>query len=66
MTEEDNNLLLKISKIEDLAGMTVNERLYVSGLMKEFDRCRKQDKERAKQILSWLRVDRTSIEKIIS
>lgn len=49
----------------DLRGMTVNERLFVSGLMAEFDKCLKMDKERAKQILRELFVDELSIEKII-
>jgi hypothetical protein len=61
----DNWTLEKINKIEGLGGMTVNERLYVSGLMDEFDKCKNKDKERAKQILRWLRVDESSIESIL-
>jgi hypothetical protein len=49
----------------DLRGMTVNERLFVSGLMAEFDKCLKKDKKRAREILSELFVDELSIEKII-
>ncbi len=56
----------QINKIEGLGGMTVNERLHISGLMDEFDICRTKDKSRAKQILHWLRVDEPSIEQIIN
>jgi hypothetical protein len=45
--------------------MTVNERLWESGLMDEFDRAKKKDKTRAKEILRWLRVDEPSIQKIV-
>jgi hypothetical protein len=56
----------KINKIEGIGGMTVNERLYVSGLMDEFDKCKIHDKTRAKQILRWLRVDEPSIVLILN
>lgn len=49
----------------DLRGMTVNEKLFESGLMAEFDKCLKKDKDRARQILRELFVDELSIEKII-
>jgi hypothetical protein len=55
----------RIQNIEGLSGMTVNERLYVSGLMDEFDRAKKKDKTRAKEILRWLRVDEPSIDMIV-
>lgn len=55
----------QIGNIEGLNGMTVNERLFSSGLMDEFDKCLKQNKPRAKQILRWLRVDEPSIDKIV-
>jgi hypothetical protein len=45
--------------------MTVNEKLYASGLMEEFDEVKATDKRRAKEILRWLRVDEPSIEKIV-
>lgn len=45
--------------------MTVNERLYVSGLMDEFDKVKTTNKNRAKEILRWLRVDEPSIEMIV-
>jgi hypothetical protein len=54
-----------IQNIEGLSGMTVNERLYVSGLMDEFDKVKTTNKNRAKEILRWLRVDEPSIELIV-
>jgi len=45
--------------------MTVNERLWESGLMDEFDRAKEIDKARAKEILRWLRVDEHSIHMIV-
>lgn len=50
-------------KIEGLNNMTVNERLYASGLMNEFDKAMRKDKQRAIQILKWLQVDKTLISK---
>ena len=55
----------RIQDIEGLSGMTVNERLYVSGLMDEFDKVKTTNKNRAKEILRWLRVDEPSIEMIV-
>ena len=63
---KDEYAVRRIEKIDGLGGMTVNERLYVSGLMNEFDKCKQQDKERAKQILRWLKVDEQSIDRIIA
>ena len=62
---EDNWRYEQIQKIEGLGAMTVNERLYISGLWNEFDACKSNDKARAKQILRWLRVDEPSILLII-
>jgi hypothetical protein len=62
----DNWISEQISKIEGLGGMAVNERLWESGLMNEFDNCKINDKTRAKQILRWLRVDEPSIDKIVN
>ena len=56
----------QIQKIDGLGSMTLNERLYISGLMDEFDKCKNTDKTRAKQILRWLLVDERSIDKIIN
>ena len=55
----------KTSGIIGIEGMTVNERLYVSGLMDIFDRAKRNDKELAKTILKALKVDLKSIEKIV-
>ena len=63
MTEEE--IIEAIRKVNGISGMTVNERLYVTGLMPEFDKSRKIDKEKAKTILELLRVDRNSIDKIV-
>jgi hypothetical protein len=56
----------KINKIEGLGGMTVNERLFVSGLMDEFDKSLIKDKDRARRILEILHVDKDSIDKIVN
>ena len=61
--EEIENSVLKI---EGLGGMTVNERLYVCGLMDEFDNSLKNDKNKARLILELLKVDLLSIEKILN
>jgi len=61
----DEQTFFRIQNIVGLSGMTVNERLWESGLMDEFDRAKKKDKMRAKEILRWLRVDEPSIEKIV-
>jgi len=54
-----------IEKVNGLGGMTVNERLYVCGLMNEFDEALKKDKDKAKKILELIGVDKPSIEKFI-
>ena len=63
MTEQQ--IIKAISKVEGIGGMTVNERLWVSGLWDEFDKCLKSDKEKAKRILELLKVDLPSIELIV-
>jgi hypothetical protein len=55
----------RIQNIEGLSGMTVNERLFASGLMDEFDKVKATDKKSAKEILRWLSVDEPSIENIL-
>lgn len=55
----------KVRQVDGLTGMTVNERLWVSGLMDEFVRIKKKDKTRATQILRILKVDEASINKIL-
>ena len=62
---KDSLIYENIQKINGLDEMTVNERLYASGLKDEFDMTRNQNKERAKTILRWLRVDEQSIDKTL-
>jgi hypothetical protein len=48
------------------SGMTVNERLVISGLLKEFDKARK--KKDSKELISLLKkieIDESSINKIL-
>jgi hypothetical protein len=63
MTEEQ--MIKVIEQVEGLGGMTVNERLFVSGLMSEFEKAQRTDKSKAKKILELLKVDKLSIEKIV-
>jgi hypothetical protein len=64
MTEQE--IITAISKVEGLGGMTVNERIYVCGLMNEFDKALIGNKDKAKKILELLGVDKPSIEKIVA
>lgn len=63
MTKEE--IFEKANKVDGLGGMTVNERLYVTGLMDTFDKAKKEDKELAKTILKAIRVDQESIKQIL-
>jgi len=63
--KSDEDIQRDISMIDGLGGMTVNERLYVSGLTREFDAAMIQDKTRARDILTWLKVDKFSIDQIV-
>jgi len=63
--KSDESILNDIAKIDGLGGMTVNERLYVSGLMNEFNTAMLHNKARARQILIWLKVDEASITLIL-
>ncbi len=50
----------------DFKGMTVNERLYLSGLMDAFDLAReRRDKDRLIEILRRVEVDDSSIKRIL-
>jgi hypothetical protein len=53
------------NKTQSFGGMTVKERLFVSGLIDEFDKSKISDKMKAKQILRSLQVDELTIELII-
>lgn len=64
MTDEE--IFQAVQQVDGLEGMTVNERLFASGLINEFDRAKKHDKEKARKILELLQVDKPSIDKIIN
>jgi hypothetical protein len=63
MTDEE--IIQAAKQVEGLGGMTVNERLFNSGLMEEFDRVKRKDKVKARRILQALEVDEPSIDKIL-
>ena len=63
MTKDE--ILEKVNQVDGLGGMTVNERLYVTGLMDAFDKALINDKELARIILEAIRVDEPSIEIIL-
>ena len=62
---DEHEIRNTVKNIESLGAMTVNERLFVSGLMDEFDRLRITDKEKARKILELLQVDGPSIDLIL-
>ena len=62
----NHEILQAVRRVEGLEEMTVNERLYVSGLMNEFDKSKKHDKVKAAYILELLKVDKPSIYKILN
>ncbi|PVH23957.1 hypothetical protein [Sphingobacterium corticibacter] len=55
-----------VTKVGGVGGMTVNERLYITGLMDEYDNAIKRDKHKAKTILTLLGVDRDSVDEIVT
>jgi hypothetical protein len=55
----------KAQSVENIGGMTVNEKLFVSGLFDDFDAALKQDKGQAKLILRLLKVDENQIDAIV-
>lgn len=64
----DSSVLIHMHKSleQKYAGMTINERLYLSGLMDEFDKAVKdRDIERLRGILSNLELTNESIEPIL-
>lgn len=54
-----------ISRSEGLEGMTVNERLYATGLLETFESLNGTNEVFARFILESLRVDNDSVEKIL-
>jgi hypothetical protein len=54
-----------LSRSEGLEGMTVNERLYVTGLLETFESLNGTNEVFARFILESLRVDNDSVEKIL-
>jgi hypothetical protein len=54
-----------ISRSEGLEGMTVNERLYTTGLLETFESLNGTNEVFARFILESLRVDNDSVEKIL-
>ena len=64
-TTEEQRLIESIARIEGLDGMTVNERLYHSGLNEQFYQASKTDHRKARNILMLLKVDAPSIELIL-
>lgn len=56
---------LERPELNEIGGMTVNERLFASGLMDDFDKYKKSNKQYARFILERLKVDHASIEKIL-
>ena len=63
MTKEE--ILDAIQKVEGISGMTVNERLFTTGLMDEYDKSKHNDPQKARFILEHLQVDKPSIDKIL-
>jgi hypothetical protein len=55
----------KADSVDGLGGMTVNERLYASGLIELFDNSMKHNKGLAKVILQALKVDDKSINSFV-
>ncbi|MCX2472773.1 hypothetical protein OQZ33_00375 [Pedobacter sp. MC2016-05] len=64
-SQVEQKLLKRISAIKGLGGMTVNERLYVSELDKQFCDALQNDHVKARYILTLLDVDKKSIETIL-
>jgi hypothetical protein len=52
-------------KVLDFKGLTGNERLYLTGLMKELSQAVATDKAKAVKILTLLKFDKASIERMV-
>ncbi|MGL1889945.1 MAG: hypothetical protein OCD76_25760 [Reichenbachiella sp.] len=59
-------ITIKAETVTGLGGMTVNERLALSGLMDLFDSTKNNNKEIARFILIALKVDEPSINRILN
>lgn len=57
--------VLKNEKLKSFEGMTGNERLFIAGLMTEFDKSIKTDKLNAEKLLRALQWDEPSLKKIL-
>jgi len=55
---------VKISKSE-LMGLTFKERLFVTGLIKDFNQAKENDKIKAREILREIFVDEESIKQLV-
>ncbi len=62
---DEEEIIKAIEQVSGIEGMTVNERLYATGLMDEFDFAKKRDKTKARRILELLQVDTLSINRIL-
>jgi hypothetical protein len=61
----DSEIIQAVERAGELRGMTVNERLFNTGLMEEFDFAKKYNKPKARRILQLIGVDEPSINEIM-
>jgi len=64
--ELQRNVDSKVSKINNLEGLTVNERLHLTGLSEDFEKLKEDNPIQAKFILERLKVDSDSIDNILN
>jgi hypothetical protein len=62
---DKEEIIKRIKRVDGLGGMTLNERLFATGLLDTFDVAKMKDKELAKTILQAVGVDETSIKRIL-
>jgi len=62
---KESQIIENIKNAGNIAGTTVNERLWICNLMEEFDSAKVKDKIKARRILELLRVDNESIERML-
>lgn len=55
----------KMNKVDGLSGMTVNERLWTTGLMDYFDKYKRKDNTIARQILRLIKLGEDNIDAIL-